>query len=376
MAVFVANLRGQGGDGQKDASQIVQKVAEVYAGLNRFRFELHYEIRSEGSGGIPPMEYWRTESFVGPDHWRYDVGPAEGMVTTSRLSDGTSKWVLRQPPGEYTEEPSTGVEGGFINSLRAIASDSLDIRLAGSESLTIADHHAYDCYVITVSQRPKVSPSATTRARTYWIDKVGLLVLKRLEESTNNEHIRTIESVDIERFDLNPIFPPLFFALRPSVSARKVSQFSSLEQGLATASVGEKAPSFRLKDLTGQERDSTQFKGRFLVLVFWGSWCGPCREEMPLMDLLHRAFKDRRLSVLGISSRESPDTSREYLAAHNIDVVSCPDLKGVVAASFGVKSWPSTFLIGPNGTILYSSTGASIGGLQDALAKVGIWSHP
>lgn len=119
-------------------------------------------------------------------------------------------------------------------------------------------------------------------------------MLKRIEESTNNEHVRTIETVDIERFELNPIFPQLFFELRPSPNVRKVAQFSPLSRGLETPSVGERAPSFRLKDLAGQERDSTQFKGGFLVLAFWGSWCGPCREEMPLMDLLHRAFKDRR----------------------------------------------------------------------------------
>jgi peroxiredoxin len=376
--VLATGLFGQRGDDVlRDVSRILGKVSGVYGGLISFRFEFHYEIRSEGSGGIRPMEYWRTESFVVPDHWRYDIGPTETVVTTSRLSDGASKWVFRQAPSEYTEEPSKGIEEGFIKSLQAISGYSASARLIGSEPLRIADDHTYDCYVIEVSQRPKNSRTAS-RVQTFWVDKAGFLVLKKLETSTTgvDAQVKTVEVVSVERFELNPVFPPSFFTFSPPPGVRKVSEFSPLKPSRARLSAGEKAPSFRLKDLNGQEQDSAQFKNRFLVLSFWGSWCGPCREEMPVLDLLYRAFKDKGLSVLGMAGRESPDTSREYLASHHVEFVSCPDLKGVVAASFGVESWPSTFLIGPDGTILYSGEGTSISGLQDALVKTGVWSRP
>ncbi|HWU37765.1 MAG TPA: redoxin domain-containing protein [Candidatus Acidoferrum sp.] len=378
IAAVAMHLSGQAnGPGAQNAGPILVQVAELYRDLKTFQIQIRYELRREGEGGGRPIQpFFRTESYRSPDRWRYDIGPTADTVTISRLSDGKTKWVYQPSRSEYTAEPSERVEGGFTSSLQRVSNDSANSVMLGEESVTVEDHR-YDCYLIRVTHMGDAARRVPARTDTYWIDKAQLLVLKRVEETTALDRRSTsIEAIAVQRLHLNPRFSDSFFVFVPPAGVHKVAELSPPTEETERLSVGASAPAFHLSDLNGQEQDSLQFKGRFLVLAFWGSWCGPCREEMPVLDLLNRSFGGDGLSVLGVAGHETAEQSRTYLESHHLQVPSWVDGDDTVARKFGVAAWPTTFLIGPEGTVLYVGSGSTVSGLQQALMKAGVWPRP
>ena len=79
--------------------------------------------------------------------------------------------------------------------------------------------------------------------------------------------------------------------------------------------VGQAAPDFTLKDLNGNRVGLSDFKGKVVVLNFWATWCGPCREEIPHMDALYQKYKDQGLAVIGINAERNHEKVAEFAKA-------------------------------------------------------------
>lgn len=77
----------------------------------------------------------------------------------------------------------------------------------------------------------------------------------------------------------------------------------------------EDLPRFVAQDLEGRTIDSSELKGNVVILNFWASWCSPCRKEMPALQLLYRKYKDKGLTIIGISVDDSADAVRKFLAS-------------------------------------------------------------
>jgi outer membrane lipoprotein-sorting protein/peroxiredoxin len=347
----------------EDAAQILAKVAEVYKGMRAFRFEIRCTADS------PPSDYRLTESFEAPDHWRYDFQRLEDDdITISRIGDGKTRWVVQPSTNEYTAEPFDRVEGSFARSQQDMARYSASAAIVGQETLTVNDE-AHDCYVIraTLSGNPKA-----VSTRTFWIDQTGYLVLKQVEATSGADIKRSSTfTITVLKYGPHVRFSPAFFQFRPPDGFERVAQLSRPPHPSLT--VGNAAPSFHLKDLNGEEHDSSEFQGKYLLLEFWGAWCTGCREQLPLIDLIHRTLLGPRFAVLGIATHESPETSLTYLRAHNLDLPSLVDVNNATASAFGIGGFPATYLIGPDGVILYGGGVTRLATLQEALMKAGLW---
>ena len=125
------------------------------------------------------------------------------------------------------------------------------------------------------------------------------------------------------------------------------------------------APKFILKDLDGKKVSLKDYKGKYLLINFWATWCAPCKIEMPSIEGLYQRFKFGKFDVLAISNDMFGEkVVRPYINAHGFTftVLLDPILK--VSKQFGVVSLPTTFLIDPNGKII-----GVLGGAED-------WSSP
>ncbi len=132
-----------------------------------------------------------------------------------------------------------------------------------------------------------------------------------------------------------------------------VISFAALEM-TATASDGSadvQAPGFTLKDISGKEVSLSSFKGKPVLLNFWATWCGYCRKERPHLNSVYNEFKDKGLIVLSVSTDQSVDKVKNYLKKIPADFIVLSDSDGRVAAMYGIRGFPSSFLIDRNGNV-------------------------
>lgn len=114
---------------------------------------------------------------------------------------------------------------------------------------------------------------------------------------------------------------------------------------------GMTAPNFNLITLQGKPISLAQFKGHPVILDFWASWCGPCKEEIPFWNTLQKKYAAQGLQIIGISEDSQAAPVRKYLATHAMDYPVAMD-QGALADSYGMPfGLPTTFFIGRNGKI-------------------------
>lgn len=120
----------------------------------------------------------------------------------------------------------------------------------------------------------------------------------------------------------------------------------------------KKTPDFSLKDLNGKEVEIKQFKGKVVFLNFWATWCGPCKEEMPGMEILHKQFKEKNFVLLTISvDYEGIKPVREFMSKQQYTFPVLLDPQGETLDLFEVKGIPTTFLIDKKGMMIGKAIG-------------------
>jgi len=122
-------------------------------------------------------------------------------------------------------------------------------------------------------------------------------------------------------------------------------------------SIGQTAPDFTLSDTLGNAVTLRSFRGKYVLIDFWASWCGPCRQENPNVLKAYNQFKSQNFTVLGVSL-DRPDARAKWIKAIQEDALpwtQVSDLKGWsadVAKIYGVNAIPQNFLVDPNGKII------------------------
>jgi peroxiredoxin len=124
------------------------------------------------------------------------------------------------------------------------------------------------------------------------------------------------------------------------------------------------APAFILPDLNGNKVDLMAFKGKVIVVEFWATWCGPCREEIPLLNDLYHQYKKDGLVVIGISlDRREPEGVQKFLEKLKVDYINVMGDEEVFEAYSGIpglgpiRGIPATFLIDRQGRICHRFLG-------------------
>jgi peroxiredoxin len=119
------------------------------------------------------------------------------------------------------------------------------------------------------------------------------------------------------------------------------------------------ASNFTLKNLKGEEVSLSQFKGKYLLINFWATWCGPCKVEMPSLEKLYRQFKSDNFDIIGISNDMFGErVVRPYIKATNLTFPMLLDQRMTVSRRYGIVSLPTTILIDPQGIIIGVLQGA------------------
>ena len=118
-----------------------------------------------------------------------------------------------------------------------------------------------------------------------------------------------------------------------------------------------KAPYFAQEDTTGNKLSLSDFtrKGKYILLDFWASWCGPCREENPALRNIYKDFKNKNFTIIGISLDKSKERWIDAIKKDSLSWPQVSDLKfweNEIAKAYYLRSIPSNFLLDPNGKII------------------------
>ena len=125
----------------------------------------------------------------------------------------------------------------------------------------------------------------------------------------------------------------------------------------AGEAAGNAAPDFTLKTHGGGNLRLSEHRGEVILLNFWASWCGPCRQEMPLLDELHQRYGELGFSVLGVNVDKEPAKAAQLLRDIPVNFPVLLDDQGSVSASYDVSAMPTTILIDRDGNMRYLHRG-------------------
>ncbi len=258
--------------------------------------------------------------------------------------------------------------------LEAVALDSLgNTTVTGSESqkdyLVLKEREAPYTKVLeglynSYNQARKDHDSAALSAIDHQLDSVEGVMKEKVYKAFVLEKGKTSPVAiyalsQYAGFSIDPnIAQPLYDQLGESVK--------SLPAGIAFArriaiarqlQVGQSAFEFTSQDTLGQPVSLSSFKGKYVLIDFWASWCGPCRAENPTVVKVYNKYKDKDFTILGVSL-DRPGQKEKWLKAIHDDGLTwthVSDLKfwdNEVAKLYDIKAIPTNFLVDKNGKII------------------------
>jgi len=118
-----------------------------------------------------------------------------------------------------------------------------------------------------------------------------------------------------------------------------------------------KAPDFTLRDAGGGTVSLSGYRGNLVLLNFWATWCGPCRDEMPSMEQLSRNFGGQGFTILAVNQKESAAQVTKYMKTHGLNFSAPLDMDGRVNNAYRVYGIPVTYLIDGGGNAIGMKSG-------------------
>ncbi|WP_052495949.1 TlpA disulfide reductase family protein [Pedobacter lusitanus] len=150
---------------------------------------------------------------------------------------------------------------------------------------------------------------------------------------------------------LDELFKSLDSSVQKSVFGTKLNAMIAVKK---KSSIGQPIMEFSQPDESGNLVSISSFKGKYVLLDFWASWCGPCRAENPNILKAYNQFKDKGFNIFSVSIDNNKEKWLKAINDDHLSWIQVSDLKkeNEAAKQFGIRGIPSNFLIDPNGKII------------------------
>ncbi len=147
-------------------------------------------------------------------------------------------------------------------------------------------------------------------------------------------------------------------------------KFSDYIDGLKSSGIGSQVANFVLSSPQGKDVNFKDYKGKYVLVDFWASWCGPCRKSFPHMREVYQQYKNNQFEIYSISIDENKEAWLKAVKEENNPWVQSLDTKNISQKGFAVTGVPSTFLIDPSGKIVAKEVGFDSSGNSEIEKKL------
>ena len=155
-----------------------------------------------------------------------------------------------------------------------------------------------------------------------------------------------------EASDVQPLYNGLAAEIKNSVKGRAIKKMIDTYEKVA---IGKEAPEIIQFTPDSSQLSLSSLKGKYVLIDFWASWCGPCRRENPNVVAAYNQYKDKGFTVLGVSYDTKKDRWLKAIATDHLDWNQVSDLQGwknTTSDEYGIKAIPSNVLLDKNGVII------------------------
>lgn len=122
-------------------------------------------------------------------------------------------------------------------------------------------------------------------------------------------------------------------------------------------SVGQASPDFTLPSSTGKNIRLQELRGQVVLINFWASWCGPCRQEMPLLEDIYKKYSKLGFTILGINVEQDSSKAATYLRDVPVTFPILFDTQNTLSKLYDVNAMPTTVIVDRSGKIRYIHAG-------------------
>lgn len=117
------------------------------------------------------------------------------------------------------------------------------------------------------------------------------------------------------------------------------------------------APALDVSDIDGVPLEKSEYRGKWLFVHFWASWCGPCRREVPAIEKMWSEMKPEGLALAFINTAEDEDTIFSFLSVYGPGLRAFMDKDGLATEQWKPRGLPATYLVDPGGIVRYQALG-------------------
>jgi len=197
--------------------------------------------------------------------------------------------------------------------------------------------------------------SLMVRVKRLWREKDSLkydFIRRNPDSYFSLEALEEVAGEDIDPGKIGPLFSGLSERVRRTRAG--VAFEKRIHQQSAT-SIGAMAPDFVQNDADGRPVKLSDFRGKYVLVDFWASWCGPCRGENPNVLKAFSAYKEKNFTVLGVSLDGKKDAWLAAIKTDGLPWTQVSDLQAwnnAAAKKYGISAIPQNFLVDPTGKIV------------------------
>ncbi len=151
---------------------------------------------------------------------------------------------------------------------------------------------------------------------------------------------------------------------------RTAALVATLAVSSLVSASASRAPSFTLPSRSGDSVSLEQLKGQVVMINFWASWCGPCRQEMPLLDQMYKRYSPLGFTLLGVNVEANSKDAEKLLATVPVSFPVLFDKENKVSKMYDVNAMPSTVFIDRKGNVRYLHHGYKAGDEGEYLNQI------